>query len=402
MGVVSGSSFLKSMFGFLITDPVLPILGVIVTGKLGGNAEDLGKRVSVNFAKTLAAVAMLAIGPFFSVPRTAATTHEIAVSQIFPNVPLWVSSIVFFIITIALVLNKSRTIDYVGKFLTPALLIVLTVIIFKCIINPIGNYRIEESSGFFLKGFKDGYQTMDALGASLVAGIVMTDVIRRGYTDKKSQVEVLTGAGIVAFVLLTFIYGGLTYIGARASSLLTPDMDRVDILLQSVDYLFGNVGKVIIGIGVSLACLTTSVGLTGACGDYFEHISNGKLKYKTIVLASSLFSMTLALFGVEGLISIAAPVLSAIYPVVIVLIVLSLFDSYIKYDLVYIGTVAISFILSLIETFNQVFNILEPQAEFIRRFPFKNIGMEWLLPTIAAGIISYSLAKIFNIGKSVK
>lgn len=241
---------------------------------------------------------------------------------------------------------------------------------------------------------------MDALGASLVAGIVMTDVIRRGYTDKKSQISILTGAGIVAFLLLTFIYGGLTYIGASASNLLSPQMDRVEILLQSVNYLFGSAGKIVIGIGVSLACLTTSVGLTGACGDYFEHISNGRLKYKTVVVISALFSMCLALFGVEGLISIAAPVLSTIYPVVIVLIVLSLFDDYIKYDLIYIGTVTISFIISLLETLSQVFNILPKQIEFIKSLPFNSIGMEWLVPTVIAGVFSYLIAKYFKIGKT--
>ena len=60
---------------------------------------------------------------FFSVPRTAATTHEIAVSQIFPGVPLAVTSVVFFGLTLFLVLNPGKVIDKIGKYLTPALLI---------------------------------------------------------------------------------------------------------------------------------------------------------------------------------------------------------------------------------------------------------------------------------------
>ena len=87
IGVMAGKRWYEVMFGFLMTDPLLPIVGVIVTASVGGKADDLGKRVSPSFSKLLGAISILIIGPFFSVPRTAATTHEIAVSQIFPGVP---------------------------------------------------------------------------------------------------------------------------------------------------------------------------------------------------------------------------------------------------------------------------------------------------------------------------
>lgn len=64
LGVLSGTEYKKAMLGFLLTDPVLPILGVIITAKLGGGAEDLGKRVGNKFAKILGTVTILTIDRF--------------------------------------------------------------------------------------------------------------------------------------------------------------------------------------------------------------------------------------------------------------------------------------------------------------------------------------------------
>ena len=125
LGVLSGDRWFESMIGFLLTDPVLPILGVLVTMKLGGRADDLGKRVSPKFAKLIGMVAILTIGPFFAVPRTGATTHEIFVQPVFGSgVPIIVTSIVFFAITLWLAINPSKVIDYVGNILKPILLVI--------------------------------------------------------------------------------------------------------------------------------------------------------------------------------------------------------------------------------------------------------------------------------------
>lgn len=394
LGVSAGSNYIKAMIGFLLTDPVLPVLGVIVTANLGGKAEDLGKRVSPNFAKVLGAIAILSIGPLFCVPRTAATTYDIAVKQIFPNSPLWLTSLVFFGLTTLFVFNKSEVISYVGNILTPGLLIVLATIIIKCIINPIGPIREIPDNNFFLKGFTEGYQTMDALGSALMAGIVMPDIIRRGYKNKSDQMKIMYGVGIVCFLLLAFVYGGLTYIGARASSNFTADTERVAILIGSVESLFGNIGKIVMGIGVSLACLTTSVGLTATCGNFFESISGGKLKYKYVVVVSVFISIILSLLGVEGLINLAGPVLSTIYPVIIVLIVMSAFDKYIKYDISYISAVVTTFLISLTQSLNMVFGIFNGPSKIISKLPLKNYGFEWLVPVLTVTLIFTIIASL--------
>ena len=53
LGVMSGSDWATSAIGFLIADPVFPVLGVIATAMVGGMADDMGKRVGHGFAVAL-------------------------------------------------------------------------------------------------------------------------------------------------------------------------------------------------------------------------------------------------------------------------------------------------------------------------------------------------------------
>ncbi len=387
LGLAAGKAWPLAALGFLLTDPVLPILGVIATSKVGGRAEDLGKRVSPLFAKILGAVCILVIGPLFAVPRTAATVYEIAVKPIMPSSPLLITSLIFFIVTYMLVINQSGVIDKIGKYLTPALLVILTVIIGACVINPIGDLVVPQPGNYFLKGFEEGYQTMDALGASLMAGIVLSDLIFRGYKDRKKQQHMTTRIGLVAAVLLAFIYGGLTYVGAAGSAIFSSDMSRVDLLLGLVNAIFGTVGTISIAIAVSLACLTTSIGLTATAANYFSGISNGKLSYKAVAIAVVICSFALSNFGVEGLISIAVPILCTVYPLIIVLILTTLFDEYMPNDHTYRGAVLGAFIVSLTMNLNSTFNILNGPMALIQKLPLYANGFPWIVPSIALGVL---------------
>lgn len=394
LGVLSGTEYKKAMLGFLLTDPVLPILGVIITAKLGGGAEDLGKRVGNKFAKILGTVTILTIGPLFAIPRTAATTHEVFVSKVFSGTPEWVTALIFFTLTAIFVFNETGVIDKIGKYLTPGLVVILLVIIGKCIVDPIGVMNIATENQIFMKGFAEGYQTMDALGAALMTGIVVSDLKRKGYVNDKERLKLVKWVGLVAFVLLAIIYGGLIYVGATASKIYTVQNTRVDILLGTVQNILGSAGKIAIGIAVSLACLTTSVGLSAIAGDFFSNITKDKLGYKPIVLATVVISGALSIVGVEALIKAAVPILSTVYPIIMVLIFLGIFEEYIKYDLIYTGAVLATFVISFVEVLNQKFKILQGFTDAIKTLPLSSVGFEWLLPAIVTGAVFGIIAYI--------
>ena len=403
LGVISGNNWGIANIAFLLSDPLLPILGVIVTALLGGQATDLGKRVSKHFSIIIGAISIILIGPLFAVPRTGATTHEIFVQSFVPTAPQWITSLIFFGLTLYIAIHSHTVIDAIGKYLTPILLIILLLVFIAAVVQPNAGFQTTTSAGLFSQSFKEGYQTMDALGAALMAGVVISDLTRRGYTEKKEQHQMMFGVGIVSFILLALVYSSLTYAGATVSTVYDSTVQRPALLIGLIEQLLGSFGKVAMGIAVSFACLTTSVGLITTCGHYFSTLTNGKLEYKKIVVVSVVISFLLSLLGVDALLQLAVPVLSAIYPMVIALIFLSIFDRYIVYNWTYTGAVVGAFFIGGIQAIHlfsqmQGGNFLSELAAWTNTLPLNQFGFEWLVPAIIGSVVFTIISKFTGMG----
>lgn len=403
LGVISGNNWGIANIAFLLSDPLLPILGVIVTALLGGQATDLGKRVSKHFSIIIGAISIILIGPLFAVPRTGATTHEIFVQSFVPSAPQWITSLIFFGLTLYIAIHSHTVIDAIGKYLTPILLFILLLVFIAAVVQPNAGFQTTTSTGLFSQSFKEGYQTMDALGAALMAGVVISDLTRRGYTEKKEQHQMMFGVGIVSFILLALVYSSLTYAGATVSTVYDSTIQRPALLIGLIEQLLGSFGKVAMGIAVSFACLTTSVGLITTCGHYFSTLTNGKLEYKKIVIVSVVISFLLSLLGVDALLQLAVPVLSAIYPMVIALIFLSIFDRYIVYNWTYTGAVVGAFFIGGIQAIHlfsqmQGGNFLSELAAWTNTLPLNQFGFEWLVPAIIGSVVFTVISKFTGMG----
>ena len=403
LGVISGNNWGIANIAFLLSDPLLPILGVIVTALLGGQATDLGKRVSKHFSIIIGAISIILIGPLFAVPRTGATTHEIFVQSFVPSAPQWITSLIFFGLTLYIAIHSHTVIDAIGKYLTPILLFILLLVFIAAVVQPNAGFQTTTSAGLFSQSFKEGYQTMDALGAALMAGVVISDLTRRGYTEKKEQHQMMFGVGIVSFILLALVYSSLTYAGATVSTVYDSTIQRPALLIGLIEQLLGSFGKVAMGIAVSFACLTTSVGLITTCGHYFSTLTNGKLEYKKIVVVSVVLSFLLSLLGVDALLQLAVPVLSAIYPMVIALIFLSIFDRYIVYNWTYTGAVVGAFFIGGIQAIHlfsqmQGGNFLSGLADWTNTLPLHQFGFEWLVPAIIGSVLFTIISKFTGMG----
>src|SRR5690606_21799788 len=111
-----------------------------------------------------------------------------------------------------------------------------------------------------------------------------------------------------------------------------------------------------------------------------------------------------SLFGVDAIINIAVPVLTAIYPVVIVLILLSIFDEKINYNWTYKGAVIGAFLTSLTEgigLFGQMVGIktLTNLNRIVKILPLGKAGFGWILPSIVGAIVFTVLGKYLNKGQ---
>ncbi|AMB94380.1 branched-chain amino acid transport system II carrier protein [Aerococcus sanguinicola] len=387
LGVLGGENWVNAAFGFLMSDPLFPILGVLVTIALGGRADDLGRRVHPKFGIILAGISVVLIGPLFSVPRTGATTHEVFVQSLWPDAPIWITSLIFFSLTAYLALNPSKVINNIGKYLTPAIIIILTVLVISAIINPVGTPPASQIDHTFAYGFREGYQTMDALAASILASVVMSELKQRGYTDKKTQMKAGVLVGIVAFALLAVVYLSLTYAGSTVSSLFTIADDRTVVFTGTVAQILGPYGNLIMGICVTLACLTTAVGITSACASFFVGQSKGRWTYQAVTLTCVAIEFVISLVGTTRIIDFASFVLTLIYPIVMVLIIFSLFDRHIKYNTTYTGAVIGAGLIGLVQALailGRYFEALklEPVLNFISQLPLSQYGLEWFLPSL--------------------
>lgn len=402
LGFHAGDQWFSVMLGFLLADPVIPVITLVVTIFAGGKAVDLGRRVNYPFAVVLAAAAMISVGPAFAIPRTAATTHEVGVLQFFPGTPIWVTSLIFFGITLALSIKETGVIDIIGKYITPVLLVFLGLIIVKAIITPIGPILPAEGTGYFTEGVKEGYQTMDAMVSLLCTAIVTGDLLRKGYgsASPKEKKSIIVQVSAISMILLFLVYGGLTFVGAQAGSHFPKDATRVQLLVGSVELLFGSWGKLALGVAVSLACLTTSVGLTSAAGNFFNSVSNNKWKYEYVVIASVIVSFTFSLVGVEGIISLAGPVLDIVYPAIIAMSFIMIFDKKLHYDASIIGMAVGTILAAGITTIYNASGALEGLANFVNSMPLAEFGFAWLLPGLVGTLIGTLLGKYAGIGKT--
>lgn len=385
LGVISGSNWLIGFGGFILADVGLALLAIIAAAKCNGEVDKVLSRSGKKLGIILGSAIMICLGPLLAIPRTAATTFEMGINPLFNGFSSVLFSIIFFAMTFILTIKPSKVVDIIGQFLTPALLIALGVLIVKGILSPLGEMSLTTmSESLFAEGVKQGYQTMDALGAAALSTVIISSLSNKGYKNENQKVKLTLKAGIVAAIGLILVYGGLTYLGATVSTMYGQDVVQTSLIVEITASLLGKPGKVILAIIVMLACLTTAIGLTSATAQFFEKTTNGKLKYELIVTIVCIFSAIVSNFGVSTIIKFSGPILDIIYPSTVVLVIMTLFGNKIKNNNAFKGATYVALIVSVITVLNNMGLI---NISFINELPFSSLGFNWILPVLIGAII---------------
>jgi len=144
-----------------------------------------------------------------------------------------------------------------------------------------------------------------------------------------------------------------------------------------VQALFGSTGQLILAAIVSLACLTTAVGLISACADFFSNLWP-RCSYRTLALVMGALCALVANVGLATLISLSVPVLVAIYPVAVALVVATLlqggFAQPRQSQRVIIAVALLFGALDGLKTAGVDLSVFD----FL---PLFELGLAWLLPT---------------------
>ena len=260
LGLESGKEWLLGFACYYVADIGLALLAIFAMLRTDG-PEGITKRIGKVPSAVLMSAIVLCIGPMVAIPRTAATTFELSISPTMSSVSPIVFSVLFFAVIVALCIKENAVVDIVGKFLTPALLLGLIVLIIKGVVSPLGPIMSKTAASVPATGIKAGYQTMDVLGAMVFGIIILKSAADKGFTGEKEKKLVIGGAGAVAAAALLVVYMSLTYLGATVSSYYGPGISRSALVVNIVRSLMGNAGLIIFGIVVALACVTTAVAL---------------------------------------------------------------------------------------------------------------------------------------------
>lgn len=374
IGLKTGSSYYMSIIGFVLTGVGLPLLTLLVIFYIDGKYEKLFEPLGKNFSKFLMVAAFLTIGPAIGIPRTAATTFEIGMKPFFPSLSPIVGSIIFFLINLFFVMKKSNVLDKIGKLLTPALLVTIVVLIIKGIISPIASTSAGVSTDAFSQGFLEGYNTVDAVAAVIFAGLVWKS-LGQTISDKEVLKKTSIKAAFIAALGLSAIYSGFIYLGATSNAPI--DIERTALLNLITKSLLGNYGVALLSIIVSLACLTTSIGLIVSVSSYFEEVLSYKVKYNVVVLVVISISYAISQLGVDKIINYALPILLVFYPLLITVLFLTLSKAS---PVVSKYTTYTTFVVSIID---QIYPL-----------PLHNQGFAWLIPAL----ICYAGVTLIQIG----
>ncbi len=380
-GQLAGENLLPAMSGFLFTAVGLPLATIIAVAIAGGSWEHLTKHLPAKAALVMAALIFIIIGPAFAAPRTGLVAYEMAVKPLFADLNLTVFSILFFAVAMFFSWSQGKLIDVIGKVLTPALFIGLIVLAVGVFLFPQGEMLAaqgEYATQPLTKGFLEGYNTMDTFGA-LMFGILIVDALKgKGITESSATTKYLISAAVIAAAGLAFVYISLFYLGATSSAVAAGADNGGVVLSQYVMSLFGSKGQLVLSVIVLLACLTTAIGLISACSDFFS--THTPISYKVWVLINGVACAVVANVGLAQLIALSVPVLFALYPVAIALVVLTFARNKLANpQLAYRVVILVSLLFALIDAAK----VSGLDVSFFNFLPLFSVGMGWLLPTFA-------------------
>ncbi|PKG55336.1 branched-chain amino acid transport system II carrier protein [Shewanella sp. Choline-02u-19] len=389
-GFLAGENMTLAMFGFLVTAVGLPLITLIAVAKANGKIMSLLPPIA---ATALAVAIFIIIGPAFAAPRTGLVAFEVGfkpfldnaeatfmIAGITLNVAQLLYTLMFFSISMVFALYPGKLLDNVGKVLTPILILLLVGLAASVIFLPgspvaaaVGEYQTHPLT----KGVLEGYNTMDTL-ASLIFGILIIDILRKkGITDPKAQTGYLIKAALIAAGGLAFVYIALFYLGATAGDLAAGAENGGVILTNYVTHEFGTTGLVLLSTVVTLACLTTAVGLISACSEFFNELLP-KISYRRFVVILSVICATIANVGLAQLISISIPVLMTVYPVAIALVAVTfLTERFAKPEAAHRIVLSVALFFGIIDGIKAA----GVDVSAFNFMPLHTEGMAWLLPT---------------------
>ena len=411
MGQLAGRNLWLAAAGFLVTGVGLPLLGVAALGiSRAEGLLGLSSRVSRGYGLFFTCLLYLTIGPFFAIPRCATVSYTVGIQRMLPEtgqtLALAVFSLVFFAAVLFFSLRPGEILTWVGKVLNPLFLAFLAVLVLRALTAPLGAVSAIEPSGSYAgaalsTGLLEGYNTMDAL-ASLAFGIIVVNAIRGLGVEEPGQVARSTVlAGVFSSLLMALIYLLVTVVGAQSRGAFPAAANGGEALAQIAEHYFGAAGALILAATVTIACLKTAVGLITSCSETFVELFPKGPGYRVWAVIFCVVSFLIANLGLNTILNYSTPVLMFLYPLSIVLILLTLggrlFGNHPTVLRWTIGCTAVAALADLLRTLPEGTRAvlhLEGVVTLAETWlPLCKAGFGWLVPALIGLVIGLVLRR---------
>ena len=386
LGAKAGANFWPAFLGLAISAVGLPVAGVIAVARADG-LDKLAGRVHPVFAQVFMILIYLSIGPCLAIPRTASTSFAMLTPLLGSSAGLQLGySVLFFSAAFLVALHPDRLTRWLGRLLCPCLLIL--ILFGGCLLHPLAAQYSAPTEAYrsavVLQGVLYGYQTMDALAALNFGAVIAMNIRAQGVAREQDVQRSAIRAGLVAGGLLLAVYTMLGHAGALTGAAVPGLATGAEVLTVLAERLFGKAGLVLLAAIFVLACFNTCVGLIACVGEYF-HTLLPRIPYPVLAAFFAAASMLIANLGLAEILRLSVPVLNALYPVAIVLIVLSFVPELEQRRRVYplcIGCTAVQSIAAALP--------LSALSALANALPLAALGFGWVLPAVAgllAGIL---------------
>lgn len=327
-GAAAGEHSLIGIVAFCLTAVLLPITGLIGIILFDGNYEAFFYRIGKIPGSFLIFLSLMLLGPVLVLPRIITLSHTMlapfmpVLSEMNP-VNSFIFCIVFLSITFLATYRENKIVEVLGKFISPALLVTLAIIIIKGLFMP-GQLLPSTHSPFdiFKENLIRGYETLDLL-ASLYFAAMVLHILKKTNQGNNSSSRALAWiafkAGMIGASLLGLIYIGMSYLGAYHGHGLEGAKGS---LFREISFrVLGSHGAFIIATAVIMACLSTAIALSAVVAEYIQKtLLKNKITYIPALMCVLLACIPLSIGGLDAILAITAgPLLYIIYPVFITL-----------------------------------------------------------------------------------
>ncbi len=323
LGRDMGNMVFYAILGFFITAIFVPLLGLISVMLFEGDYKKFLSTMGTIPANLIALICMILLGPFGCIARCIVLSYS-AVQWHLPNISLFTYSLIASIFVFLVTQNKNRIVGLLGKYLGPIKLTLLLSVIAVGLAAP---FMIEPttftSTQSFMRGFNDGYFTMDLICAIFFSMLIYTALKKMLADESKTSPKDLIIYGIKSSLiggsLLGLVYLGFCTIAAMYGPHIH-GIGRDQILSALTTKILGHGAGILANATVAITCLTTAIALTTVFADYLAHeLTKSKIRYPYALLITTVITFAMSNLGFEGIMNFIEPIIVVLYPALIVL-----------------------------------------------------------------------------------